>query len=149
MTWQSTKTITHAAGVSACFRQWRATHSHCSQLHGYALQFTITFEAEELDDRQWVVDFGGLKELQAYVRETFDHRLVVAADDPAIEVFRSLEGSGLAKVTLLPEGVGCERFAEHVAKWASAWVSRNRPGARVVAVECREHEGNSALWRAD
>ena len=35
--WRSTKTYGHEEGLSCCFRQWRATHSHCRLLHGYAL----------------------------------------------------------------------------------------------------------------
>ena len=41
--WRSTKTYGHEEGLSCCFRQWRATHSHCRLLHGYALSFRLTF----------------------------------------------------------------------------------------------------------
>ena len=39
-------------------------------LHGYSLQFKFTFEARELDERNWVVDFGGLKPLKAWLEDT-------------------------------------------------------------------------------
>ena len=48
---------------SAAFRQWRSTHSHCQFIHGYNLTANITFEANELDNKGWVADFGGLKDL--------------------------------------------------------------------------------------
>ena len=25
------------------FRQWRAKHSHCQYIHGYAMEFKVTF----------------------------------------------------------------------------------------------------------
>ena len=47
-------------GYSACFRQWKAEGTHCKFLHGYAVSFKIEFEGE-LDARNWVFDFGGMK----------------------------------------------------------------------------------------
>jgi 6-pyruvoyl-tetrahydropterin synthase len=34
---------------------------HCSLLHGYSIGIKLIFESETLDDRNWVMDFGGLK----------------------------------------------------------------------------------------
>ena len=67
---------------SAAFRQWKSTHSHCQYLHGYNITADITFECNELDERNWVMDFGGLKDLKKTLEHTFDHKLVVASDDP-------------------------------------------------------------------
>ena len=76
MTYKSTKTYGHELGLSCCFRQWRA-ESHCRLLHGYALSIRLVFEAEELDVRNWVVDFGSLKSLKQMFVDTFDHKLLV------------------------------------------------------------------------
>lgn len=144
--WRSTKTYGHEEGLSACFRQWRATHSHCRFLHGYALSFRLTFEALDLDDRNWVMDFGGLKPVKAWLKQTFDHKLVVAADDPLLGEFEHLDEVGLADVLVLDKGVGCERFAELVGEWVSTWLASNCSRVRCVEVECREHGANSAIW---
>lgn len=143
---RSTKTYGHERGISACFRQWRAKHSHCSLLHGYALSFTLVFEAQSLDERHWVMDFGGLKDVETWLRDTFDHKLVIAADDPQLPALRELEQAGLAELTVLERGVGCERFAEYVGRWVSGWLAAHQPRVRVVEVECREHGANSAVW---
>ena len=50
-------------GFSCCFRQWKATTTHCQFLHGYGVSFKVWFEGD-LDDRNWVWDFGGMKELK-------------------------------------------------------------------------------------
>lgn len=107
MAYLSTKTYGHEVGLSATFRQWRAK-SHCRLLHGYSLSFRFEFEANMLDDKNWVVDFGDLKELRAILEGTFDHKTVVAADDPELEWFREAARRGLADVVVLP-AVGCEK----------------------------------------
>lgn len=142
MKYQSTKTFGHELGLSACFRQWRA-ESHCSKLHGYALAFTVTFEAETLDERNWVQDFGGLKELKADIQHVFDHRLVVAKDDPYIDELTGLAGLGVADALVL-DNVGCEAFAQHVFELAESRYRTER--VRIVSVECREHGANSATY---
>ena len=59
----STKTYGHETGLSTVYRQPLAV-SHCNLLHGYALSFSFKFGCEQLDDRDWVVDFGGFHELK-------------------------------------------------------------------------------------
>src|SRR3712207_1057849 len=75
---RSTKTYDHNEGLSCCFRQWRATDSHCSLLHGYALSFRFVFACSELDERNWCYDFGALKPVRAWLKSMFDHTMLVA-----------------------------------------------------------------------
>jgi len=148
MTYISTKTYGHAVGLSCAFRQWRAKHSHCQYLHGYALSVRLEFETEDLDSRNWVVDFGGLKELKGKLEQTFDHKTVVAHDDPLMDWFVKGEELGLLDLVILDD-VGCERFAEHVYHLADNWLHANdyAPRCRVSLVEVREHGANSAIFR--
>src|SRR5437763_777464 len=110
MTFLSTKTFGHELGLSSCFRQWRAD-SHCKLLHGYALSVKFVFTAEELDCRNWVVDFGSLKSLKTMLENTFDHKLLVAEDDPQLDTICALAGFGIAEVIVVP-ATGCEAFAQ-------------------------------------
>lgn len=139
---QSTKRYGHELGLSACFRQHRATHSHCSLLHGYALAFTFVFEAKELDDKNWVQDFGGLKELKVMLQQAFDHKLLVAQDDPQLDNICALSAF-VADVLVLP-AVGCEAFAQQAYHMAMSVIDVDR--VRVVSVECAEHGANSAIY---
>ena len=139
----STKTYGNDRGLSCTFRQHAATHSHCSLLHGYSLGFKFVFEAEELDERNWVQDFGGLDELKAFLEKTFDHTMVVAQDDPMLEQFQAMSGwsadadlngkpdevqahpvgnKGVVNLVTLP-AVGCEKFAEYVYAWTHDWLN--------------------------
>lgn len=144
----STKTFTHAQGLSCAFRQWRA-ESHCRFLHGYALQIRVEFETDELDERNWAVDFGSLKSFKGMLEDTFDHKLLVAQDDPQIDDLTMLQQLGLAQVVVLP-AVGCEKFAEYVFGAAETWLQSNgySPRVWVNSVEVSEHPANSAIVKA-
>lgn len=152
MTYRVTKTYAHELGLSATFRQWRAK-SHCRFIHGYALGFKLVFEADQLCENGWVKDFGGLKPLKQKLCDTFDHRMLVASDDPEIDrllALMPLPRGGplqLAQVTVVPR-VGCEGFARMVWDWANdlITVDERLRGVKLVEVECREHAGNAASY---
>ena len=147
MSYYSTKHYGHNIGLSAVFRQPNAGHSHCKFLHGYSLAFTFTFGCSELDERNWAVDFGGLKPLKAWLEETFDHKVVLDANDPYLDDFKLLEDKGLAQITIV-DGVGAEKFAEHAFNFADKLI-REQTNNRcyVVKVECAEHGANSAIFQ--
>jgi 6-pyruvoyltetrahydropterin/6-carboxytetrahydropterin synthase len=147
---KSVKTFGHEVGLSCCFRQWRATHSHCSKLHGYALSLQIEFEANTLDERNWVVDFGGVKDLKESLQQVFDHTLVIAQDDPLISTFRELHLAKACDLVVLPN-VGCEAFAEHVFNMATQWLKNHRmtDRVRISRVTVAEHGANSAVYAPD
>lgn len=145
----STKTYGHEIGLSACFRQWRA-ESHCRLLHGYALGVRFEFEADELDVRNWVVDFGSLKSLKGWLEDTFDHTLVVASDDPHLMILKQLESHGLARIVEVP-ATGCEAFAKLIYECAEIWLHDYgyAPRVRLRSVEVREHGANSAIYTGE
>lgn len=149
MTFQSTKTYGHNIGLTACFRQWR-TDSHCHFLHGYALGIKLTFESEALDDRNWCVDFGSLRTFKAWLEKQFDHKTLVASDDPQIEYLREGHRLGVLDMVEVP-ATGCEKFAELVFCAANDWLKSNgyTPRVRLVSVEVMEHGANSAIYLGD
>ena len=143
--YQSTKIFD---GFSTVFRQWRAETTHCRFLHGYGISFKLWFEGE-LDERNWVVDFGGLKPLKAWLEDSFDHKLVLDREDPMLYKFTELENAGLAEITLL-DGVGVEKFAEHAYNFANTLVQDMTDGrCKCVEVECAEHGANSAIYKSE
>lgn len=146
MAYKSTKTYGHNLGLSAAFRQWRA-ESHCRLLHGYALSIHLEFEADELDVRNWVVDFGSLKSLKGLIENTFDHKTIVAEDDPEIEWFREAHARGILELVEVP-ACGCEKFAEMIFEATEIWLKDNgySPRCRIAKVEVREHGANSAIF---
>lgn len=141
--YQVVKTYGHERGLSCAFRQWRATHSHCSLIHGYAIAVEVCFEAEDLDARNWVVDFGDMDRFKDWLQDTFDHKTLVAMDDPMLPKFQAMEDCGLLKLRIL-EAVGCEKFAELVYSQAVALFAHDR--VRVKYVKVAEHGSNAAVY---
>ena len=143
----STKRYGHNIGLSAVFRQPNADHSHCSLLHGYSLAFKFTFACDELDNKNWAVDFGGLKPLKKWLEDSFDHKVVLTSTDPHMETLKDLEAKGLAELTIM-DGVGAEKFAEHAWRYANELVKEMSDGrCWCVEAECAEHGANSAIYR--
>lgn len=159
----STKTYGNDRGLSCCFRQWRSTHSHCSLLHGYSIGVRIVFECDSLDERNWVMDFGGLNEFKSWLEYMFDHTTLIAEDDPHLETFKKLAEIGtlhkppysaLVDLRIVP-AVGCERFSELVHQKLSDILDKDRQSGRLLnktvrvkSVEVFEHGANSAIYEA-
>ena len=115
---QSTKLFD---GYSTVFRQWKATTTHCKYLHGYALSFRVWFEGE-LDERNWVWDFGGMKRAKTKItdlknahgfdlnpmtpKEYFswllDHTVIIAEDDPHLDEFKKMDMAEVIQLRVLP-----------------------------------------------
>ena len=141
-------------GFSTVFRQWKADGTHCRFLHGYDVEFRITFEGE-LDERNWVWDFGGMKRAtnkidgmspKEWMDYMFDHTFVVAEDDPFVESFMKMGEAGVAQVRVIP-AVGAERFAEFVYNKVNEFVQAETEGrVRVIRVEFMENHKNSAIY---
>lgn len=146
MSFISTKTYGHNLGFACCFRQHRA-ESHCKFLHGYALSFKFVFQAKELDVRGWVVDFGGLKDLKGWLEDWFDHKTLVATDDPLMPMFKSMHEAGMIQLREVP-ATGCEAFARMVYDYTEQWLfdAGFSPRCNLVSVEVREHDANSAIY---
>jgi 6-pyruvoyltetrahydropterin/6-carboxytetrahydropterin synthase len=147
MTHQSTKTYLPSEGLSCTFRQHKA-HSHCRHLHGYSLGVKFTFEASELSNEGWVVDFGGLKSMKSLLQGTFDHTMLVAEDDPYKDDLCALAGLDIAKVIIV-EHTGCEAFAKLIFECAQQWLhdAGFAPRCKLVSVEVFEHDSNSAIYK--
>lgn len=143
----STKTFPASLGLSCCFRQHRAD-SHCHYLHGYALEIRMEFSARILDVRNWVVDFGSLKPLKAMLEDTFDHKTLVATDDPMLDHFIEMHKLKLIDMIAV-EATGCEATSRLIFEVAEQWLLDAGYGNRVSlsSVEVKEHAGNSAIYR--
>ena len=135
-------------GYSTAFRQWRAKHSHCQFVHGYAMEFLVTFEGS-LDELNWVCDFGCFKRngIKDHMKYMFDHTTIVAKDDPELDSFKQLSEKGLIQLRIL-DHVGCEKFAEYVFDYINSKIFTETEGrVRVLKVESFEGgTNNSAIY---
>ena len=108
-------------GFSTVFRQYSATDTHCSFLHGYDVEFQVFFEGE-LDGRNWVWDFGGMKRAKGtidgmnpkqWLDYMFDHTTCVAETDPYLPLFKQMDDNKIIQLRILP-AVGAEKFAQYL-----------------------------------
>ena len=139
----STKTYTNIAPCA--YRQHRAD-THCNKIHGYAFSFHFEFESDELDVRNWVTDYGGLRPLKEQLEDWFDHTLLLAQDDPQYAEIKRLGEIGLAKITEV-EATGCEALAAFLYEWVNTiFLPNSGDGERVwcARVEVRETPSNMA-----
>ena len=141
-------------GFSTVFRQWKAEDTHCRFVHGYGISFKIYFEGE-LDHRNWVWDFGGMKRAKtqiegmspkAWMDFMFDHTVVVAQDDPMLEHFSDLSKRGIIQLRVI-EATGAEKFAQYVFNKVNSFVYKETEGrVRVTKVKFMEHGKNAAYY---
>ena len=143
----STKTWEHV--VSTAFRQHKAD-SHCRFVHGYGLTIKAKFGTYELDVRNWVVDFGSLKSFKGWLEDNFDHKLLIATDDPAYNELQGLNSVpyvGRVGDIRMVQATGCEAMARMIFEYLEGWLTDNgySPRCWLDSVEVSEHSGNSAI----
>lgn len=143
-------------GYSCVFRQWKADGTHCRFLHGYDVELKVWFEGE-LDERNWVWDFGGMKRAKgtidgmspkAWMDYMLDHTMLVSQDDPFLESFKRMDEAGVIQLRILP-AVGAEKFAEFFYHKLNEFVNKETQGrVKVIRVEAMENHKNSAIYEA-
>ena len=151
--YQSTKVFD---GFSTVFRQWKAKSTHCRFLHGYGVSFKLWFEGE-LDERNWVWDFGGMKRAKsniqgmspkAYFDYLLDHTTIISKDDPYLNNFQKMHSDGVIQLRIL-ESTGCERFAEYLYGIINEFLLEETEGrVKASKVEVFENGRNSASYQA-
>jgi len=144
---------------SVALRQWKAQHSHCQLLHGYAFKIKVWFASNEkdvnkqLDDMNWVVDYGGFKTppqgngLKDWLNHMFDHTTLLEKDDPSLDIFQQLEQMGICRLIVM-EKMGAESVAKLVFDKFNDVLSKTDAGrCKVIKVECFENDDNSSIYQ--
>ena len=102
----------------------------------------------------WVMDFGYLREIKQWLEEQWDHRTLIASDDPNLEDIKQLHQLGVININIMDVekgyGPGIEASCKFVYDYVNDWAmkqSRNR--VKVSKVEIWEHENNSAIYESN
>ena len=135
--------------ISTGHRQWK-DDGHCSFVHGYGRYVEFTFACNERDDKCWVIDFGDLKHVKKWLEDEWDHRLLLAHDDPLLEEFKKIDKIGGCNLNIMPKGYG--PGIEDSCKWVYDNVNRivsEKTLGRVWIEKVRvyEHENNWAEYQ--
>ena len=144
-----TSTKEYIDAFPCAYRQY-LTDSHCKKIHGYSFSMKFYFGTNDLDARNFVADYGGLKELKKALEDRFDHTLLVSSSDPHLDWYKEAERRGMAKLTILP-ALGCERLADMLYKYVNAvyipemWGAGEADRLWCYRVEVRETQANMAF----
>ena len=134
--------------ITTGHRQWR-DKGHCSYVHGYGRYVRLTFEATELDERGWVMDFGDLRDVKSWIESEWDHRTLIAADDPVIPELKALEKVGGINLNILPKGYlpGIEESCRYLYDRLNPVIQRKTNNrVEITRVEIWETEKNQAEY---
>ena len=139
------------------------TDDLCEAVHGHNWTVGVDVEAEP-DAHGMVVDFIALRDLVTAIVARLDHRMLLPADNPLLEVTTAAGPTGRAETTvrfrdrrwvfpadecaILPIG---NTTAEWIARWIGGELLAALPGARiaeprVLRVAVDECLGQSTVW---
>lgn len=126
----------------------------CSMIHGYGRVVEITFGGSELDERGWLVNYGGLKEVKQWLETEWDHRTLISSNDPLIPELLKLEEIGGININIMDAekgyGPGIEQSCKYVFDWVDNWIQKEYEGrCWVQSVRIWEHENNSSIYTRD
>jgi len=149
MKFQSTKKL---GPISVGHRQWR-DDGHCAWVHGYGRYIQFTFEGD-LDERQWVMDFGDLKDIKQWLEEQWDHRVMIASDDPQLDKLKEMHDLNIMNINVMDVekgwGPGIEASCKFVYDHVQPIITQKTNGrVKIAKVEIWEHERNSAVYTVE
>lgn len=124
----------------------------CSSIHGYDRSVEFTFSGQ-VDDNGWIIPFGELKPIKAFLEYYFDHVTVLPADDLRVDdiPLEMIQPGGiLGTLRVLPYGVSMEMSSLFIWEHVNPYIV-DLTGKRVYVskVQCFEHERNTGFVTAD
>ena len=134
--------------ISTGHRQWK-NKGHCSYVHGYGRYVRLSFEASELDECGWVMDFGDLRDVKRWIEGEWDHKVLIAADDPLLSQLQKLESHGGIMLNVLPDGYypGIEESCRYLYDKLNPIIKKKTNNrVEITRVEIWEHENNSGEY---
>ena len=83
--------------------------------------------------------------MKQWIENTFDHKTLVAEDDPEYKWFCEAHSRGIIDMITV-SATGCEKFAELIFEVTEVWLKDNgySPRVKLKKVEVMEHGANSA-----
>ena len=132
--------------ITTGHRQWK-DGGHCSYIHGYGRYVVITFACYVRDEKGWVMDFGDLRDVKKWIEDEWDHRVLIAYDDPLLNELQELHNKGGIDINILPTeyGPGIEDSCKYIYDNINPMIV-NKTDDRVWVEKIRvyEHENNWA-----
>lgn len=121
---------------------------HCALIHGHNWSITLTFACREVDANGFVIDFGKLKYIKAWIDEHLDHACLFNENDKEAEKLLADFGP-LLKAYILPN-CSCEGIAQHLHEVFDPMVRKETHNrVWITEIEITEDPKNSASYKKD
>jgi len=76
----------------------------------------------------------------------FDHTVIIAEDDPEIEIFKQMDYKGILQVRVI-KATGAEKFSEFIFNKLNLFViNETEERVKIKSVEFMEHGKNTAIY---
>ncbi len=125
-------------------------HRHdglCSFVHGHNWDITLTFGCTEPEANGFVIDFGKLGFIEAWIDEHLNHACVFNADDPLKDAL--IAAAPQAWKPYVVPSCSSEGMAEHLCKTLDPLVREHTKGrVFIVSVEITEETLAKAKYTA-
>jgi len=133
-------------------READGSPGECASVHGYDRSVEFTF-AGDIDEMGWIVPFGELKDVKAFLEYYFDHVTVLPANDPRMEHITeelTVPGGLLGTLRVLPSGVSMEMSSLFIWEHVNHYIYKITQGrCYVERVRVYEHDRNDAMVEVD
>lgn len=117
----------------------------CKNLHGHSYVFELFFQAKQLDEQGFVIDFGKVKEQLKSFFDGLDHAMMLHEQDPLLPLIAN-EGLKIVALKFHPS-------AENLAWWVFGAIkvlsTLNNQDVQIVKVRCYETAKNFAEYGED
>ena len=133
------------AAVTCGHWSWR-DDGPCRNPHGYERRIfvEITGPVSTRDERGWLFGFGAFRGLRALCEDTWDHALLIAEDDPALDDMTRVASKFGWRLVICDPTI--EGMALTVHQLASRFLEL-REGVTVTAVTVAESDRNRITYR--
>jgi 6-pyruvoyltetrahydropterin/6-carboxytetrahydropterin synthase len=81
-------TVTKDFTFEAAHRLLKNYTGKCNNNHGHSWFIRLHIEADELDDKEMVIDFQEMKTLKSWIDDNLDHTTILWEKDPMCEYIR-------------------------------------------------------------
>lgn len=100
--------------INCIFRYWRSDGQD-RFLKTYRLNAKVVLECQNLDNHQMVIPRGDylFNEIEVMLSMVFRNRVIVAEDDPQINLYKAMSDANVIELMVLPD-VGVEKIAEGI-----------------------------------
>lgn len=119
---------------------------HCAFIHGHNWSFTLVFGCKQCDENGFVIDFGQLRLIRAWIEQHLDHACVLNRDDTLKDTL--LDAASEAFKVYEVECCSCEGLARHLFQIFDQLVRTHSGGrAFLIKIEVREDRHNAVSYR--